>query len=112
MRLSNDVNDSTLTEALKCIDLGLLLGAPLNDNEELLTKCATLLSQSINKLTPLQIGTSTKRKNIKGADIKGEEVICLKCPSFELFNNSYFIPQIPVKLQGSHKFQFDFFKSL
>lgn len=100
-----------LKEVLKTIDLGLLLGAPLKNNCDLLNKCATFISKEIQNAETQEnpddsiekTRQSSKRKYVGDnifERIQAKGVAVLKCPSLQTFNKFYFLPQIPVKLQG------------
>ncbi|KAJ8975505.1 hypothetical protein NQ317_010620 [Molorchus minor] len=98
-----------LRECLKCLDLGLLLGAPLELNPELLTASASTLTQVINRKCEENLEimeykeVSVKRKldnRTEYEGLKAKEIECSNVPSLECFNKHYFTPQIPVKLQG------------
>ncbi|XP_060519627.1 bifunctional peptidase and arginyl-hydroxylase JMJD5 [Cylas formicarius] len=88
-----------LREGLKCLDLGLLLGAP----SENLTRCAELLRLEINKVDVDQtiVRPSIKRKcndedyKLTLLDLPGSSVPEVEVPSIEAFNNYYFLPQVP-----------------
>lgn len=103
-----------LKEALKTIDLGLLLGAPLKHNYDLLNKSATFITKEIQSMESETNLRSTedanakskiaKRKYVADDDfdrLQGNNMAVLKCPSLETFNKCYFLPGIPVKLQGT-----------
>ncbi|KAF5282466.1 hypothetical protein FQA39_LY17581 [Lamprigera yunnana] len=101
LRSENGATPENIEKALKSVDLGLLLGAPLHDNSELLTQTAVLLT---SKLVANPIERTSKRKtvDVKCTDsfkkLSGTEVKCLQCPIIEQFNKAYYLPQIPVKL--------------
>lgn len=97
-----------LQDALKYIDLGLLLGAPFKENQDLLTKSATMLSKELSQLYPedKNLNTSHKRKSYceyssNFNTVPGQEICTLECPSLETFHNKHFVPQVPAKLQGN-----------
>lgn len=102
-----------LKDVLKTIDLGLLLGAPLKSNCDLLNKCATFISKEIQKAESKDTLISSSDVNVrcKGSKrkyvsddvferLQGREVDVLKCPSLETFNKFYFTPCIPAKLHS------------
>lgn len=93
-----------LKQCLKAVDMGLLLGAPLEENPQLLCDAASILRQQLqNECIELPPFT-TKRKIEDFQDsfntLKGVGVGELEVPSVETFNRNFFIPQIPVKLKG------------
>ena len=97
-----------LQQCLKALDMGLLLGAHLEINTDLLTNCATYLSKHVNEDTETRVTTNEKRKhNSEGLEkfesVKGVPVDVLSCPSLETFNK-YFTTKVPLKLQGLLKF--------
>lgn len=114
-KLSTDM----LKNILKSVDMGLLLGAPLNENSDLLNQCATHLTKELMELATSSnsektdsngIGTETysnalKRKRSDNVNIyekiSARHVQILNCPSIEHFNIAHFEPQIPVKIQGT-----------
>ncbi|KAG5880170.1 hypothetical protein JTB14_001660 [Gonioctena quinquepunctata] len=96
---------------LKCLDMGLLLGAPLEKNPELLASSAKYVMEKINELESKsnqdaeQHEVTSKRKleetnETEFKELKGKVIPTVECPSLEFFNNSHFVPQMPVKLQG------------
>lgn len=91
--------------ALKSVDYGLLLGAPLPDYPNLLTRIAAHLTEAINNQSS---GSQPKKRTFSFTDnnddykkIIAEEIQSISCPSIEYFNNTYFIPEKPVILTGS-----------
>lgn len=96
---------SELKQCLKAVDMGLLLGAPLEENPQLLCNAASILRQQLqNDYTNLPQVTA-KRKledslQLSYNNLKGVKVEELEVPSVETFNRNFFIPQIPVKLKG------------
>ncbi|KAL3288978.1 hypothetical protein HHI36_003421 [Cryptolaemus montrouzieri] len=108
----NNIDINKLREILRCIDKGLLLGAPLKNNPELLTKAATILSKSIHEHFPEH---SLIIESESGGDLKSDEVCnqpqfmfsnidaleidFITLPSLEHFS-VYFRNQHPLKLQG------------
>lgn len=117
LKRSTVITVDILKEVLKTIDLGLLLGAPLKQNCDLLNKCATLISKEIQtveskeNITINTDGNSVKPKQPKRKYIvstnnaferlQAKNVAVLKCPSLETFNKFYFLPQVPAKLEGN-----------
>lgn len=107
---TGDVTVTALQECLKSLDMGLLLGAPLEENAELLSEAAKCVRALINDVLPQSEGISgeaiAKRKlddvYLQGEfqRLPGKEINCVELPSIESFNKDYFIPQIPVKLKG------------
>jgi lysine-specific demethylase 8 len=97
-----------IEECLKTLDMGILLGAPLENNSDVLTNCATFLSKQLNN-TPncestQKIETTMKVKSRSQyfdnfENLKGVTVDTLSCPSLETFNNKYFSKKVPLKLQ-------------
>lgn len=110
LKQCNTVTVDILKEMLKIIDLGLLLGAPLTNNSDLLNRCASLISSTIQTIQSKETSFETidtdkasKRKYIDNEvyeRLQGRSVIELKCPSLETFHKFYFLPKLPVKLQG------------
>lgn len=107
---SKVISEPTLKDCLKCLDLGLLLGAPLDDNE-ILPKSASYLSQILNGLQnsteeTLACDNKSWKRSIDSDSydsyrlIKAQEVLCEECPTLERFNKINFINQIPLKLKG------------
>lgn len=105
-----------LKEALKAIDLGLLLGAPLPNNSDLLIKSATLLSSEIQSFQLQETGPIAESPKNSVDDtlerFPGKTVTELKRPALETFHKFYFAPQIPVKLQGGLEFYLKILKYL
>lgn len=110
MKSSAVVSAVILKKCLRCLDMGLLLGAPI-ENLELLSKSASYLSEVLNKLQETTdesmkiIVTCTKRSIDEDHFntfklIKAKEVSTAECPTLEYFNKHYFKLQIPVKLTG------------
>lgn len=106
----SDPPDLLLKQCLKAVDMGLLLGAPLEENLQLLCKAASILRQQLQNDYPTNLPqVSTKRKledsiQISYNNLKGVKVEELEVPSVESFNRNFFIPQIPVKLKGMRLF--------
>lgn len=102
------ISSDALEEALKTVDLGLLLGAPLEKNRDLLNKCASLLSRKLQKAETKSEDDTARNKGIKRKYVseavferlQAKQIDVLKCPSLEYFNKSCFEPQLPAKLQG------------
>lgn len=97
-----------LRDCLKCIDMGLLLGAPLTNNPDLLTDCARFLSERIGSVSECAL-TSYKRKHCDDSRRyrgdydklqKAIEIEALSKPSLQKFYRDYFVRQKPVKLLG------------
>lgn len=85
--------------------MGLLLGAPLQENPQLLCNAASILRQQLQDEYIGLLQVTTKRKLEDSVQnnynrLKGVEVEELEVPSVETFNRNFFIPQIPVKLKG------------
>lgn len=103
------LSENTLQNCLKCLDLGLLLGAPVDQNE-LLSTSATYLSRILNRFQSHSAETisckisnkrsiySTYHKDFEL--IKADKISVEECLSLEKFNQHYFMPQVPVKLTG------------
>lgn len=108
---SEKISENGLQKCLKCLDLGLLLGAPIDENQ-LLPTSANYLSKilnsfQINSAETILCEISNKRSidNKYYEDfelIKAQKISIEKCPSLEKFNQDYFIPQVPVKLTGKN----------
>lgn len=107
------LDDSTagLQEALKCIDVGILLGIPLENNNELLTNSAKYISGELAKHSDVDMNlkviinnnTNNKRKYEdfpKFNDLNGAEVPNKILPSLECFIKQFYHQQTPVKIQG------------
>ncbi|XP_076262905.1 jumonji domain containing 5 [Rhynchophorus ferrugineus] len=103
----NDVTVEVFKECIKSADLGLLLGAPLEENRELLAECAKYLHLKLRNVESKQtVSFYLKHSN----DIQNEKDLFNKLageiieeeniPSLETFHNLYFELQIPVKLKG------------
>ncbi|KAJ8955951.1 hypothetical protein NQ314_006800 [Rhamnusium bicolor] len=111
LKCSETYSVELLQKCLKCLDMGLLLGAPLEENHELLTNSARHLSEEIKKLLgkcnfeTIPRTTSVKRKidsnnQSQFAKLTGKEIDVVDCPSVEYFNKKYFMEQLPAKLKG------------
>lgn len=108
LKNSSTYNLELLQEVLKCLDIGLLLGAPLQFNDSLLSESAKVLTQHINEIktefeeiNPLNKKRSLEEENItEYHKIKATEIDEVDCPSVEYFNKHYFLKNIPVKLIG------------
>ncbi|CAH1113358.1 unnamed protein product [Psylliodes chrysocephalus] len=109
LKNSQEYNEELLKKCLKCVDLGLLLGAPLEHNLELLTSSAKYLRKVLNKLIESIENKSNTENNASKRGIEvpkeflnlpGKNVDSIECPSLEFFNKTYFVPQIPVKLKN------------
>lgn len=115
-KLSSDV----LKAVLKSLDMGLLLGAPLNENCDLLKQCATCVTKELMQLETLSnpekpknnmAGDNSYSKTLKRKSsssytevyekLPARNVEIQQCPSVQHFSNAYFEPQIPVKVQGT-----------
>ncbi|GJQ79024.1 hypothetical protein Trydic_g185 [Trypoxylus dichotomus] len=98
-----------LYEALKCTDLGILLGAPLENDSKLLTNTAMLINRELIVLDPVKdevtIESNSKRKHNFGLkefdSLNGIEVACKSLPSIECFMKEFYIPEVPVKIKDS-----------
>lgn len=106
---AKNISVDTLSECLKCLDMGLLLGAPLEEKSEMLSEDAKCVRVAINKVVlqneVVKTDNVAKRKfddNLIGAfeKILGQPIEELDIPSIETFNKKYFVPQIPVKIKG------------
>ncbi|KAJ8922340.1 hypothetical protein NQ315_004283 [Exocentrus adspersus] len=108
LKLTTTFDAKLLKQCLKCLDLGLLLGAPLIENCELLTEAAKRLSEEINRVgedSGIHSSKTNKRKLSNDYKVHFEklcaiEVDGIECPSLEQFHREYFSTQIPVKLKG------------
>ncbi|XP_018575765.1 jmjC domain-containing protein 5-like [Anoplophora glabripennis] len=101
-----------LRKCVKCLDMGLLLGAPLRDNFELLTTAAKYISELITKVSEhlcesqkIESSEPGKRKfcdyyRSRFEKLNAIEIDGVECPSLEYFHTRYFSTQIPVKLKG------------
>lgn len=103
--LNNEsLEEKNLREALKVIDMGLLLGAPLINNHKLLLKTASLLTQIINEFSPPNqlVNDETKKRKLTNFEYQHNSKIIesIERPSIEKFNKDCFLPQIPIKLLG------------
>lgn len=92
-------------EALKSIDTGLLMGAPLAEYPDLLTSAASYLSEKICELEkPRELPTQDRQKScscyVEYESLKGREIETVSCPSLYYFNNNYFEKGLPVKVQS------------
>ncbi|KAL1516900.1 hypothetical protein ABEB36_000735 [Hypothenemus hampei] len=101
----NELTVDSLEHCLKVIDLGLLLGAPLEENPELLMECAKYLQKEINKYhrdTLINVENKTQYEDHLHyySNIDAIEIEALIIPSIETFNNKFFQLQIPVILKG------------
>ncbi|KAH1003763.1 hypothetical protein HUJ04_003631 [Dendroctonus ponderosae] len=111
---TNENRSDLLKKCLKSVDMGLLLGAPLEETPELLMEAAKCLRVQLNQLEAEHEGDSAEligKPAKRGSDcdklvehfaklnaIKVEE---LEVPSVETFNRNFFVPQRPVKIKGS-----------
>ncbi|KAF5288073.1 hypothetical protein FQR65_LT12123 [Abscondita terminalis] len=96
------LHEGNIQKALHCLDLGLLLGAPLNDNCSLLTESASLLTKTLDITTHLTANNKRKAHscgNEAFEKLRGLQVKSVKCPTLEQFTESYYTPKVPVKLQ-------------
>lgn len=93
-------------EALKSIDTGLLMGAPLEEYPDLLTSAASYLSEEICKLEkPRELPIQDRRKSgsyVEYESLKGREIETVSCPSLDYFNKNYFEKRLPVKIQSKY----------
>lgn len=110
---------------IKIVDLALLLGAPLEDNPELLNKCADILSEKLHHANSLELSeisnestsdteihkqktniyqTNTSKRNLEHFSIYeeliGVEVDSLSVPTLEAFYKDYFLTMKPLKITG------------
>lgn len=97
-------DENSIRNALKSVDYGLLLGAPLPDYPNLLTRMATRLTQVLNNQSS---GRQAKKRIFSFTEnnddynkIIAEEIRSISCPSIEYFNNTYFTPEKPIILTG------------
>ncbi|CAH1159504.1 unnamed protein product [Phyllotreta striolata] len=104
---NRNYSEDVIRKCLKCLDLGLLLGAPLQYNTELLTDSAKYIRKLLNKCRLKNEEYCTNNEsNDKVTKIEdfqslpGKYIDQIECPSLEYFNKHYFLPQTPVKLQG------------
>ncbi|CAH0546362.1 unnamed protein product [Brassicogethes aeneus] len=109
LQTASEFSLELLQKALKCIDLGLLLGAPLNENSDLLTDIAKYLSCKISELNNSVIVFNTVKRLKLDEDLiiynnlNAKEINYEECPSMELFDKIYFKAKIPVKLKSCMK---------
>ncbi|XP_066151177.1 lysine-specific demethylase 8-like isoform X1 [Euwallacea fornicatus] len=99
-----------IQSSLNAVDMGLLLGAPIKENPELLNESAKYLQVQLNCLeTRLEGPAETLKRKLQDDDmgldqefneLRGVKVETRELPSIETFNKNFFIPQIPVKLTG------------
>lgn len=114
MKTNASLSDELLKRILKCIDMALLMGAPLRENSDLLNQCASRVSRELNRKPDEDIDEavqvtqtpSLKRKADDEVDeefhrLQAKEVDEVECPSIELFKSSYFDLERPVKLKGT-----------
>lgn len=100
--------EPVIKEALKSIDTGLLMGAPLNEYPDLLTTAATYLSKELQKVqrsNELSVPLDDQESSLKYSvyeRLRGSEIGAVKCPSLDHFNKVYFEAQFPVKLQSKY----------
>ncbi|XP_050296855.1 bifunctional peptidase and arginyl-hydroxylase JMJD5-like [Anthonomus grandis grandis] len=102
---SEEFSSELLRRCLKAVDMGLLLGAPLEENPELLTECAKYLQTELNLMEPMSINVKSIKRRISSTEqdfdkLNGNLIEKVYMPSIETFNKKYFAPQIPVKLKG------------
>lgn len=108
--LNQNNEDVIFKEALKTTDLGLLLGAPLQDNPDLLLRTASFLTNKINSVSKVTVSGSSDNiyENTKSFDLnsfsddQSRKVEILQQPSLEKFYKDYLKPQTPIKLQGTY----------
>lgn len=109
MLLQNSTADD-LQGVLKCIDMGILLGAPLQNNSNLLTQSASVFSQHFHNLNAeilsknikYEMNSKLKRKTPtfdEYESLKAKEIDVLTLPSLEDFYKHYMLPKIPLKIQ-------------
>lgn len=107
LKACSSCNMELFKDCLKCLDMGLLLGAPIDDNE-FITKSAHYLVQLIQTKDDLYKTDSTAKRKLDEDYkltydlINGKEVSVEVCPSLEHFNKNYFRTQVPVKIQGKY----------
>lgn len=97
-----------LRETLKYVDRGLLMGAPFENNSELLTKVASVVTNCIRKyfakkeLTSSGYagGNESNQHLFLFENIKAREIEVSMLPSLQQFSDLYFKTHCPVKLQG------------
>ena len=108
------MNIDTLKNALETIDMGILLGAPLEKNVNFLTNVAQLLTNELkehenvtNIVTPTvhekEISLKRKLDNTKYQQLIATEVDTSHLPSLEYFLNNYLIVTKPLKILGNIK---------
>ncbi|XP_030762619.1 bifunctional peptidase and arginyl-hydroxylase JMJD5 [Sitophilus oryzae] len=111
-KFSNEI----LKNLIKTVDMGLLLGAPVEENNELLAKCAQILQSALyskenEKPLPENSACIEIYENNINIDMEKELFDKIKgcivqeefMPSLEFFANQYFYQQLPVKLKGCIK---------
>lgn len=107
LKLNNSDNMQEYENIIKCLDMGLLLGAPLTENENLLTQCASLISRKINALSNRKLvidgGTRGLKRNINTEPynkLKARELDRITLPSIEDFYKNYMMAEKPVVILG------------
>lgn len=99
------VKDKTFfRKVLKCIDMGLLLGAPLNNNDlltasaEYISKILSSDSTDVDKEIDLSAFSACAELIDKFRELDGQIVDELEQPSVEKFGNTSYKDELPVKL--------------
>ncbi|CAG9761720.1 unnamed protein product [Ceutorhynchus assimilis] len=99
LQLSNKIDTDLLQQCLKSVDMGLLLGAPINNNEELLTETAKIIREQLVE-EPVVINQANTDKECIVNIIAENKIEELEVPSLETFISKFFNPQLPLKLKG------------
>ncbi|KAI4471523.1 hypoxia-inducible factor 1 alpha inhibitor-related [Holotrichia oblita] len=105
--LQLDNSAETLREALKCLDLGILLGAPIESDNELLTDAAKCINEKLRVIDVNEIVTERNQKRKRDLNcpkfdvLNGVEVVSRSLPTLELFMKEFYNCQVPVKIQDS-----------
>ncbi|KRT86086.1 hypothetical protein AMK59_193, partial [Oryctes borbonicus] len=107
--LQLDSSIEALYEALKCIDLGILLGHPLDNDSKLLTDAANFINGELVKVDSVKLEATVagdrKRKHDfsfhEFDNLKGIEVTSRSLPSLECFLKEFYHPESPVKIKDS-----------
>lgn len=101
---SEELSQVNLKKCLKCLDMGLVMGAPIDF--EPLQKSATYLSKLLHELENTKINVEATKRRLNEEyydsfrDVNAQEISTEECPNMEYFNKSYFTKQIPAKLTG------------
>lgn len=109
IKLYCDENVENLKNVLKCLDIGLLLGAPLDENYNLITNCSSLITKQINQInlsnkkpsrTKSEQQLKRKRDEETYNNLIAQEIDKISLPSMEHFYKNYMLPEKPVIILG------------